>query len=274
MTILRTIHMFADSDGSFAQLPGDFGRSPQNTPRLANVTPQTDYDLVGDQYAVEFDSTGEFYVEFLDKANNPVSGIVLLVRGMSVQITAARVRVVAIRRAGAMRLTAGSSGARMEMTNSPSGLTETFYLYYPPGTNSTTGPAGWVTIPHPAGLPGGYLSYKPSPIGIAAVLGGSARRYLAGNTTPSQWEAIQYGFADVVNGTVVKYHAYYDQNNNGGIVGGTYSVDSQSYWFPAIIWWLDTGGTGTSAVTPEITLHATSSYTYKRTAGQTMFNFT
>lgn len=275
MLNLATVQIVADTTGVLMYLPGDTLQYKQQAPRAPDMTPVLTFNLPGESYAVEYDSTGEVYVIFMDANGQDVSGPTLLVRGMSVIINAVKIRVYGIRRAGVIRITAGQNGARQLVSNSPSGFTETANLIYPIGTNGTTGPAGWTTIAHPAGFANSYIAYNSlKSLDLSGVLGGPARRITTDTVTPANYYAAQYGFVDMdTNGVPIRYYSYHDLIINAVQVGNTFAVDAQTYWRPAIIWQLTAAGVAANAPTPGSTLITYTNYTYKRVASQTRFDF-
>ena len=270
---LASIFIVADSTGAFAALAGDYSQTPNNTPRAPDLSAQTVFFLTGENYSVEYDSTGEIYVEFLNSQYQPLSDVVLLVRGMSVQIRANIVRVVGVRRAGAVRITAGSGGGELRLTNAPSGLSENLILKYPAGVDGTNGPAGWTTVAHPSGLPGAKIAYG-APLGISAVFGGSVRRFDAGAVTATSYNDLAYGFVDVQAGAILRYHDYYVFASNAAVTGSTFGVDTQAHWRPAVIWIPTAAGIAANAATPQIYLQPITTYTFKRDPAKTFYDLT
>jgi hypothetical protein len=272
---LSSVLFVVDTTGAFAPIPGDSSAALYNTPRVPDLAPQTVVYLAGDTYAVEYDSTGEVFVQFISRDGLELSDTVLLVRGSTVNISAAGFVVEGVRRAGHVRIAAGSNGAKLNLTNSPSGYADVFRLLWPAGTNGTTGPAGWITIPDPWGNVNAFVSYNPNKsLDVAGVLGGSARRFNSGAPTVANYYTLQFGYVDVQNGVVVRAYPYYDRVIDTAAASGTYGVDAQTYWHPAIFWYLTAAGVAANVGTTAIQLEIVTNYIYKRNPNQFFLDFT
>ena len=275
MKSLSSVFITADTTGSLARIPGDYNIASYNTPRSPNLMSSNVFFLTGENYSIEYDSTAEIYVIFRNSFGTPTSDTVLLVRGMTVNIPANQIEVVGIRRSGTMRITAGTQAGKLELTNSPSGLADIFRQYWPAGSNGSTGPAGWTTTPDYLGLPSSFIAYNPArTVDVAGVFGGSARRLVSGAVTAGNYYALQYGYADVQDGEVIRFWPYYDRVIDTAAVSGTYAVDVQAYWRPAIFWSLTPAGVTANTPTSDLQLINGSTYTFKRTPAQMSLIYT
>lgn len=280
--ILSSVFLIVDTDGAFAQVPGNWqSDQPFSLPRVPNYPLQTGFDgvviLPGASYYCEPDSTGEVYVQFLDRDDLPLTGPVLLARGNRVNVMAAKFRVIGVRRSGAIKITAAVPGAGVEVFNNISAVGELVSMSYPVVDFLAPTPGWTVFRPDLADnwVEAPFLAVKTGQeIGFSGELGGSARRHGTGTFTLANFTQLSYGFADIQNGALVKWWAYHDVVTNGANSGGTYPTVVQSYWHPAVLAYRTSAGvTAGTAVTPVTRLAANLHYPYFRSPVDTALVF-
>ena len=269
MKHISNLFLIVDSSGAIARVQGDFDGSGYTQPRTVDLSPGFPPDgvckLTASVYTCEYDSTGEIYVRFLDQFNMPVTDVMLFCRGDTIEIDAFAIQVVGLRRSGVVKISGATEAAGPRIANSPSGLVDLVQQIYPAGTNGTTGPAGWTTITNPLHAANGYISYNPAKqVGMSGVLQGSARRWESGNPTAANYNSLQFGFVDIQAGTLLKFWPYYDRVVDVAANSGTYGVDLQSHWYPAIAWGLSAAGVAANLGTTNIRLTSALSGGYKR----------
>ena len=279
---LNSVFLIVDTNGAFATVPGDWQLDqPFSKPRVPNYPLQTGFDgvviLPGASYYCEPDSTGEVYVQFLDRDDTPVTGPVLLSRGNRVNVMASKVKVIGVRRSGAIKITAAIPGAGAEFFNNISAVGETVSLAYPSVDIVNPG-AGWtlfrVDSADNADEQPRLVVRTDMEIGFAGELGGSARRWGSQSLTAGNFYQLSYGFADVQNGQLVKFWNYYDLVTNSAVSGGTYPTVVQSYWHPAMyVHRTAAGVTASDNFTKYIRLSGTLNYPYFRSPVDTALVF-
>ncbi len=280
--LLSSVFLIVDTDGAFAQVSGNWqSDQPFSLPRVPNYPLQTGFNgvviLPGASYYCEPDSTGEVYVQFLDRDNLELTGPVLLARGNRVNVMAAKFRVIGVRRSGAIKITAAVPGAGVEVFNNISAVGETVSMFYP-SIDVIKPSSGWTlfrvdsadnTDEQPR-----LLVHTNRQIGFSGELGGSARRWSTQLATNGNFYQLSYGFADVQNGVLVKYWNYYDLVTNGATSGGSYATVVQSYWRPAMYVHRTVAGVAASdSTTKYIRFSATLNYPYFRSPVDTSLIF-
>lgn len=269
MKHISNLFLVVDSSGAIARVQGDFDGAGYTQPRVVDMGANLPADgickLTGNVYTCEYDSTGEVYVRFLDQFNMPVTDTMLFCRGNTIEIDAYGIQVLGLRRSGIVKISAATEAAGPRVMNSPSGLVDLVQQIYPVGLSGSTGPAGWTTIANPLHSANGYIAYNPAKqVGMSGVLQGSARRWESGNPTAANYNSLQFGFVDIQGGALIKFWPYYDRVIDVAANSGTYGVDLQSHWFPAIAWGLTAAGVTANIGTTAIRITSALSGGYKR----------
>lgn len=273
MPQINSVYLVVDSDGSFVSTAGDWqSDQPFSRIRAANYPLNTGFDgivnLPGSSYFIEPDSTGEIYVQFLARDDTPESNVILLCRGNRINIGAAKIKVIGIRRSGVVKITAAVTGQGAEIFGNIAASGESVSFRFPDVDFLAPTPGWTVFRPQIADnwIEAPYLAVKTGQeIGFAGELGGSARRFGNGTFTTANFTTLAYGFADVQNGVLVKWWPYYELVTNSAVSGGTYATVAQSYWHPAVLGYRSSAGVaaGTSTV-PQIRLMGVLNYPYLR----------
>ena len=269
----------ADTNGTPARVNGVACLTPAtvDTAGVATTRQFTDYYLTGATYSVEDDSTGEVYVQFMDRSFTALTDVILLHRGVIVHVPASLIRVVGVRRAGKLRVTTGDAGFGVRVNNPASDIVVSFGMRFPAGVNGTTGPGGWVAAGNDATTIGGnYMVYNGfEPLGV----GGDIVDVVAtdiGTVNPANYFYLAVGFAG--------YSATGEYNtvevarivNNGTMSTSPVPVTPIApYTYPAIFWMLSPAGVIANVGTPRITLKTRIKNMYqRRPGGTTALDFT